>query len=455
MKDNPIQTALAVALMVAATAVGAAAPAVGTADASAIDACGTVSEPGVYELTTNITDTSTSAGACIEVEANDVVIDGNGHRISMEETDGKIRTPIGVRAHGVENVTVRNLTADGWGIDSSLVGTALEFENASDVTVAGVVIPAGPAWDGIAVRNAEDVTVRDVDLTGGGIGQTWPGSGSGVLLEDVDNATVRNGSLQDWERTLTITGSSNVTVENAVIGNESRRTGLDRGVAIGSGVETDTGVRVETSTNVTIRESTITRTYSGVVLGRGTSGFVLADSNVSVNGAAVVVLATGVGGDANVVRNNTVARNNVGVQTAATSNLLRVVGNNVTDNGKGVHVENSEMCGPGPEGGELVEIHGNVLAGNDVGVENDGADAVNAAGNYWGAASGPSSVNDSDAPYGETDPDVPLEDPETGTLADGAGDTVTEFPAPNRSGVSNVRFDPWLEAATGAANETA
>jgi hypothetical protein len=53
---------------------------------------------------------------------------------------------------------------------------------------------------------------------------------------------------------------------------------------------------------------------------------------------------------------------------------------------------------------------------------------------YWGAANGPSSIGDPDQPYA---------DPETGRLADGDGDAISES---LESGLSNVRFDPFREA---------
>lgn len=59
---------------------------------------------------------------------------------------------------------------------------------------------------------------------------------------------------------------------------------------------------------------------------------------------------------------------------------------------------------------------------------------VDAPGNYWGAANGPSSHGDPEEPY---------EDPETGRPADGDGDAVSES---LESGVSNVRFDPFEES---------
>ncbi|WP_331234527.1 right-handed parallel beta-helix repeat-containing protein [Natronorarus salvus] len=53
--------------------------------------------------------------------------------------------------------------------------------------------------------------------------------------------------------------------------------------------------------------------------------------------------------------------------------------------------------------------------------------------NYWGAANGPSSFGD---------PPTSFTDPETGRPADGDGDVISESLDP---GVSNVRFDPFLE----------
>ncbi|WP_255170519.1 right-handed parallel beta-helix repeat-containing protein [Natrononativus amylolyticus] len=58
---------------------------------------------------------------------------------------------------------------------------------------------------------------------------------------------------------------------------------------------------------------------------------------------------------------------------------------------------------------------------------------VLAVDNYWGAANGPSSFGDPPEPYA---------DPETGRPADGDGDAVSQSLEP---GVSNVRFDPFLE----------
>jgi len=61
------------------------------------------------------------------------------------------------------------------------------------------------------------------------------------------------------------------------------------------------------------------------------------------------------------------------------------------------------------------------------------SNVTDAIENYWGVANGPSSFGD---------PSTPLTDPETGRPADGDGDAVSESLDP---GVSNIRFDPFLE----------
>lgn len=66
---------------------------------------------------------------------------------------------------------------------------------------------------------------------------------------------------------------------------------------------------------------------------------------------------------------------------------------------------------------------------------------VNATGNYWG---------DEDGPASAADPDAPFADPETGALACGDGDAVTESATP---GVSAVRFDPYLAEAPPTAED--
>ncbi|SFL06329.1 Nitrous oxidase accessory protein NosD, contains tandem CASH domains [Halogranum rubrum] len=80
-------------------------------------------------------------------------------------------------------------------------------------------------------------------------------------------------------------------------------------------------------------------------------------------------------------------------------------------------------------------IRNSTIVDNGFGVDNRGTTLVDARGNFWGDESGPSSVP-------ADDPDAPFADPVTGTLADGTGDAISEDPS--NTGVSNVRFDPFV-----------
>ncbi|MFB6156011.1 MAG: nitrous oxide reductase family maturation protein NosD [Haloferacaceae archaeon] len=423
--------AITVAVLVVATGfVGVVSPAVGTASEQQIDSCTTITEPGVYELGSDISDTSSSPDACIVVQSDDVVVDGNGHSMTLTEDGDGYETPYAVQATGVDNLTVSDLTTVDWGAAHALAGRSVDVANASDVTVTGLTVDSG--WAGVVAKNSTGVTVSDANLTGTGVSQNAAGSASGIRFENVRNAEVSDSDLQSWESGVRVSRSSNVTVAGSTLGGTGDWAGRDLGAQMGR------AIYVDSSTDVTVRDNDVTVAFNGVILRGRTTGTVVAGNTLSVNKYGVNVGTVGEQGDANVVRNNTMRRDEEGVYVVSTASQLDVVDNDISNNTDGVHVEASRTCGPGPEGGELVDVHGNTIAGNGVGLRNQGRNVVNATRNYWGADDGPASVDDADAPF---------QDPVTGELADGAGDRVTESTDANESGVSNVHFDPWLQMA--------
>ena len=66
-----------------------------------ISACGTISSAGVYTLTQDISGT----GTCITISASDVVLDGQGKRV----TYGSAGTGVGVTATSVNNITIKHV----------------------------------------------------------------------------------------------------------------------------------------------------------------------------------------------------------------------------------------------------------------------------------------------------------------------------------------------------------
>lgn len=113
-----------------------------------IDSCTTISGPGEYVLTTNIT--NRTAESCIAITASDVVFDGGGHTIVGDKPNYGIRVDNGEAPQS--NVTVRNVGAEGW-------VRAISFMNATGGTVERTITTDN--IEGILVQESSDVTVRN------------------------------------------------------------------------------------------------------------------------------------------------------------------------------------------------------------------------------------------------------------------------------------------------------
>jgi hypothetical protein len=106
-------------------------------DPTEIDACTTITEPGTYVLAADITADVDRVG-CIEVEASDVTLDGNGHTITGGEGENEVIgvaiNPRGPQAGTLENVTVENLTMSG--LRDGIRARQLDGGRIGDVTVS-------------------------------------------------------------------------------------------------------------------------------------------------------------------------------------------------------------------------------------------------------------------------------------------------------------------------------
>jgi hypothetical protein len=188
------------------------------------------------------------------------------------------------------------------------------------------------------------------------------------------------------------------------------------------------------------------------------------DGEFRDNGVGVAVTATS---QADVVDTNVTNSSTDGVSVASDSDLVlqdsRVVDSGtagVRVDGSSASVDGSRVEGFGTAGvlvtaatdARRVAVHGSDLVDADggFGVENRNGSAafVNATGNYWGAANGPSSDG-----AGELGQFAPFTDPVTGASANGSGTAVTSATVrPAVYGVSNVHFDPYLNASAVGAN---
>lgn len=180
---------LLAALALAAGASGALAGAAGSGassfDASSstdgvqrtVDSCTTIDEPGTYVLTGDVKNGGNTAisQACIEITADDVTLDGDGHHLDGR---GESHTK-GINVVDAENVTVRNVSVDDWhaGVrvaeGSATVRNVETYSNTYGVRLENV--------SGVAVENS---TIRD-NLVGVSVVGA-PVDGETVSLSDND-----------------------------------------------------------------------------------------------------------------------------------------------------------------------------------------------------------------------------------------------------------------------------
>lgn len=376
--------------------------ATGTLDSSSnshateISECQVIDESGHYVLTADLETNST----CLEVRAGDVTIDGDDHTITGTDdsaTAVNVRaSPDPEKAEPVDNVTL------------------------TDVTLRS----ADAQWEGGDDGTLDNVTVVD----------------AGVDLGSMAGGTVVDSHLNDSDVSAGM-GASDVTVRDTTV--------LDSGINLGSFVRGAlvTGVSGENATvhlseteNVTIRDNELEEVYV-----KGDDQLTIANNSPD-DGGRFGVWISSIGAGNVTITGNTITGNtedasrSTGIRVQSVHNLT-VTNNDISGNENGIVVleitdheetyeENCERKTRTIDGS--VEVHGNSLADNTHGIVSEETTAVNAVNNYWGDENGPSSETSE-----------PLEDPQTGELADGDGTTVSEHP--NEPGVSNVRFDPWLD----------
>lgn len=393
--------------------------------ATTIASCTVIDDPGHYELAANLSGEPTRQ--CIDIRASDVVLDGNGHTIDATETHG-IRVNSTTSPH---NVTIRDVRIRGK-LASSVGTVGVLVENASDISVSNVTIV--DAFNGVSITNSSDVVVRNSTMSGQ---ESFHGSSAwGILSTQSSDVRIVDNVVRTFEYNVLVSG------ENITVGNNTLYQSI-----LQAGARDEAAV-VVSADNSTIRGNEIrpgdSPSGTGVVLRGNVTGTVISENTIAFPGSTgIEVAVTASGGSANVLANNTIESTHVGVDVVHNTVPLRLESNVLRETSTGVRVLDNTRCYAGPAGAETVAVHRNSFVVTQFGVQNNDDEVLNATQNYWGAADGPSSPDDA------TDP---LEDPETGTLADGDGGAVSEHP--DETGVSNVHFDAWLAEPPADAGAT-
>jgi PKD repeat protein len=201
------------------------------ADPPTVSGCREIGTAGRYEVTADISAGVGPGGACLEVNASDVTVDGNGRRLDGTDVGTAVRTVGATHT----NVTVRNLTVRNWTAGLVLDGrrpavrnvtaravragigvTGAERPVVTDVRVATV---AGPVADtvGVEAGGARRPTLHNVTVR---TRATAPG-GVGVGLDDADRAAARSLTLIG---PVTTTDRVDPVSRNLTVGLDGNRT---------------------------------------------------------------------------------------------------------------------------------------------------------------------------------------------------------------------------------------
>jgi parallel beta-helix repeat protein len=398
--------------------------------------------------------TDNAVGIVFEDRRSDSVRDNAVLHYTVEEST------VGVSLRGNNS---RNVFVDNEVRNSSEFGVLVDDdsdENSFSDTVVegateGVTFADGSdsnRFTNNVVRGVEGAGVWVVSSSGNVVeGNAVEEASAGVFVQRGTQNTVAGNQFTDVEEGVVVRGGS----LHRVLRNDVSGVDLSGVVVAGSRSPlvdgnrvdgADTGIRVTGSQSVRVVGNTVTGNGVGIAASDVSSVYV-GDNAVEENTFAGIVVSAA---DTPSVVDNRVLRNARGVVTSFDVAELSFAGNLVRDNDDvGLLVgrtdgrvdgnefrDNRVGLRVGESGESDVTLRGNTFAGNDAfGVDNRGPSRVDARFNYWGAADGPSSP---------ADPDAPFADPVTGTPADGSGDAVSEGSTP---GVSNVWFEGFRSAA--------
>jgi PGF-CTERM protein len=290
-----------------------------------IDGCTTITDPGYYRLTTDIS--NSSATECILIRSDDVVFDGRGHTIDGEGPDvGDHRIPIRVgysNQYHVSNVTVKDVIVAEW-------FQGVGVSRASNTIVRNVTARSNGQYGIYIGDNATDNTITDsvvTDTVKNGI----------FLADDSDHNQIVNNTVRRNGNGIAVFDSDhNLVADNIAINNSNNGIFLANGADSNRVVDNHAshnrdgiGVFGSTSGNVIRDNSASNNTKKGIVLARGAHDNVVSDNRAVDNDRLGIQI---IGSNRNTLTNNTARSNenqgfllvnasdNVVRQNAASSN---------------------------------------------------------------------------------------------------------------------------------------
>ncbi len=263
---------ISIALVFLVTAFGVALSGTAAAD---IAECTVLDEPRqTYELVDDIEASET----CIEITADRVTLEGNGHSITGDGSDTEPGSA-GVLVEDATDVTVANVSFEGWRNGAA----GVRYLNADGGRITGV--DALENSYSVFIESSEDVELLESDVDGGIAAEI-----TGVLVESSSMVTVADSEFEGNSNDgLAISNSSQVTVD----GSDFRRNGE--------------GAVVENSSTVTFLESTFADNDDSGVVFHDSSDNEVTDSHAFGNDEGFRLVES----TDNLLRGNTADNNSV------------------------------------------------------------------------------------------------------------------------------------------------
>jgi parallel beta-helix repeat protein len=270
------------------------------------DETASINESGQYVLAAGVSDNRT----CIEIDADDVVLDGQGHVVEADDPDRSVN---GIVANDVRNATVRNVEVRGW--DSSF-SYGLLFGFVTDGEISDVV--AADNGGGVYLDKFNDgITVSDSTAV--------RNDGYGFFLRDATDSRLHDNTAAENGRGGI---QSNAGVNNTLRNNTARDNG-------GDGVRLNDNFGNEET--LVVNNTASNNAGAGFFTGDGDNN-TLRDNGAYGNDDALVV-----GGNA---ATSEVERLDVGDSTAANT-TLSMRGENVSVSAAASPPDNPDAAGIG------------------------------------------------------------------------------------------------------------
>jgi hypothetical protein len=139
-----------------------------------ITGCTQITSPGEYRLTQDITNSNVSH--CIDIQADNVILDCQGHTIDSGNPDIGPDS-VGIYTNGYSGITIKNCYLNNW-----FEGVRIENSNSDTLTS----IHGATSSDIVHLFNSSSNTISDVVVVGGGMSPVYLESSANNIISDID-----------------------------------------------------------------------------------------------------------------------------------------------------------------------------------------------------------------------------------------------------------------------------